>query len=242
MECSRITLQMRASDVVLGRPSLIIVFERLGIPLGFQDQSLHALALGRGINPGLLLNILHLTMGVPYISVGEYGHRDVGVLVDFLLQSHDFYSQEALPRLQGLLGELSASVGGGGASALVSDFLGEYTREVEVHFAYERDTVFPYVRRLLQVLDECGDAGGLGYSVEDYRDQHENIADKLEDLQCLLVKHLTFDGCYRIVRDLYLSIASLGADIASHTRIENDLLVPLVRRLERVGAKGVRGR
>jgi len=71
------------------------------------------------------------------------------------------------------------------------------------------------------------------YSVSDYQEHHDNIEDKLEDLKNLLLKHLPLDNDQQIRRKLLFSLFELEYDLTIHTRIEDEILIPLVEKLER---------
>lgn len=235
-----LTLTSRAGDVILSRPSSIVVFERLGIPLGVQEYSLGEVAQHHGVSAQLLLSLLEITVGSGAARLEQLGQDDILPLVDYLLHSHAFYSEEALPRIVLLIERIAETLEGDQQSMLrlVRSFLGQYTQEVEAHFSYERDVAFPYIKARLRDTG-CEAAAGTGYPGEntgycvgDYLEQHSHVEEKLQDLRNLLVRYLDMRVDPRWVRELYLAIHSLGEDISTHTHIENELLVPLVLQLE----------
>ena len=223
----QITVSTGAGDVVLRHPPAILVFERLGIPMGLMDKSLGEVAEEGGINPHLLLELLHVTLthspGIVDVLQPSDGLR----IVDFLEQSHKFYSQTAYPRIVALIHEMRHGAGDK-SFELVESFFKKYTDEVEEHFAYESQVAFPYVRGVLS--GEQPQAGD--YSVGVYKSRHEDIEDKLGDLESLLVKYLPMRESYAIRRELFLRIHELGDDLSAHTCIEDHILIPLVEREE----------
>ena len=89
---------------------------------------------------------------------------------------------------------------------VIMRFFDGYRKEVENHFAYEEDIVFPYVRSV---------AGGQrieGYSMETFEENHNNIDEKLNDLRNIVMKYLP------PVCDTVTAIKSI--------------LIPMVNRLE----------
>ncbi|MBQ4189237.1 MAG: helix-turn-helix transcriptional regulator, partial [Bacteroidales bacterium] len=91
------------------------------------------------------------------------------------------------------------------------------------------EKVFPYVQSLLE-----GRSAG-NFSIMDFEENHSNVDEKLGDLRNIIMKSLpaVCDGEKRI--DLLDFIFHLQKDLARHTCVEEDVLIPLVRRLENPG-------
>lgn len=70
------------------------------------------------------------------------------------------------------------------------------------------------------------------FSVKDYRDHHNDIEEKLEDLKNLLLKHLPVKNDQHIRRKLLFSLFELEFDLNVNTQIEDTILIPLVENLE----------
>ena len=123
---------------------------------------------------------------------------------------------------------LEEGVSEGTSSIRILDrFSNEYRREVEAHFAYEEQTVFPYIRGL--VHDEHTE----GYSIEQFEENHSNIEDTLEDLKNILIKYLPSDVSARRLNRALFNVFLLEDDLGRHTLIENKVLVPFVMQLEK---------
>ena len=105
-------------------------------------------------------------------------------------------------------------------------FFSEYRKEVENHFAYEEDIVFPYVRSV------ASGKNVEGYSMETFEENHNNIDEKLNDLRNIVMKYLP-PACDTVTAIRALSrLCTLEADLEKHTMIENSILIPMVNRLE----------
>jgi len=71
------------------------------------------------------------------------------------------------------------------------------------------------------------------YSVKEYQDHHNDIEEKLTDLKNLLIKYLPQKEDQQIRRKLLFSLFELEYDLNIHSRIEDNILVPLAELMER---------
>lgn len=222
---------MVAGDVIIQHPSAVNVFERLGIPLGMGNATLVDVCAAQQIRPALLLSLLHVTLDHAVDAHEQLIASDIPMLVNFLIHSHDYFSQEATPAILNLFGVLRNATSDD-SSNLLEGFFSNYKRGVERHFAYERDVAFPYMIQLAETSRTPGRDVQLEYSVKEYKQQHNDIEDALLDLKSLLVKFLPLTDGYQLRRKIFLEVASLGEDLNIHTCIEDKILIPLVEREE----------
>jgi regulator of cell morphogenesis and NO signaling len=110
---------------------------------------------------------------------------------------------------------------------MVEKFFNEYKKEVDHHFEYENGTVFPYI---LHLIDDAKDES---YSVIDYREHHDDIQEKLDDLKTLLIEHLPQTTNNSLRRKILFALFNLDFDLQVHSKIENEILIPQVEKLEK---------
>jgi regulator of cell morphogenesis and NO signaling len=117
--------------------------------------------------------------------------------------------------------------------ALVEKFFNEYFSEVREHLNYENTVVFPYVIRLYdQFVDSNHPGHQKKYSVAEYKEHHNDIEEKLDDLKNLLIKYLPLKNDQQIRRELMFSLLELEYDLNIHSQIEDFILIPLVAKME----------
>lgn len=225
---SIIHIGSRASEIILASPSIIYVFEWLNIPLGMQDKTIEEVCKEVGISPAVLLNLLHVTLYQMPKDSPDLLPRDALALIDYLLKAHEYYSREATPRIIQLVQELR-EVESNSSLPLIEKFFREYSHETEEHFKYEKEVAFPYMKRLFSNPLEALEGG---YRIREYRQQHNDIQEKLDDLLKLLIKYLPPSKSYPARRRLFLALTDLGHDLQTHTCIEDEMLMPLVEKEE----------
>lgn len=227
-EASRMVLSpsMKLADLIELNYALLSVLSRLGIDLGFGEHTVGEVCASNGVDPGAFLLICGVYTYDDYVAPNDLlkssGPTDV---VKYLHKSHSFYTNDELKRLEASLEELVKPCDEK-QKTVIRRFFSEYRQELENHFAYEEDTVFPYVRALL--AGEPHD----GYSIEQFEENHSSIDEKLNDLKNIVMKYLP-SACDTVLRNRVLyHIFFLEDDLDRHTLIENNVLVPMVNRLE----------
>ena len=94
------------------------------------------------------------------------------------------------------------------------------------HFAYEEGQVFPYVEAVLNKQS------GARFTIGEYEENHSNVEEKLEDLKNLVMKYIPAQCNQQEAYKVLFYIYSLERDLNKHTFIEDDILVPMVGRME----------
>ena len=225
------------ADVVLYDERLLLVIERFGIPLGFGDKTIADICAYYELNTPLVLLIMNLFIN-PAILPGEELNEDmIPGLIDYLKHGHRYYLDEKLPYIGELIDRFIEHTENPDTKLLRAFFKG-YAKEVNEHMQLEDSTVFPYIRTLhQQVKGQPHNEHLLRYTIDDFAEHHSDIEEKLEDLTQLLIKHFppTKDRFYR--NTILFELFALHYDLNDHGRIEEQILVPLVRQLEKRKAK-----
>ena len=224
--CKVITPSTRAEDILLSYPVTLLVFERSALPLRVGDKTLTQIAQERGIRVQLLINLLQLSLGRDLSEVSTFLLGDVPHLIDFLLNGHEYYINEANPNIAALLGSILPDTDTPNRE-LLRNFFDRYMHEAREHFDYEHDVVFPYARTLFANKDSSG------YRMQEYKHRHTDIRVKLEDLQHLLLRYLPPLLDASLARRLLYALDILCTDLKIHTCIEDEVLIPLVEKMER---------
>lgn len=225
-----IDIHFQASDLVYERPGLLLVLERLGIYPGLEDKTIKELALQHQINPDLLLLLIKMQLEpekTPDISIPL---TDISIILKYLSISHDYYTEELYPYISNQI-EILTKNNQSTSMQMVKKFFDEYRAEANKHFEYENNVAFPYILALIEnkkLPEELSEE----YSVDIYKDNHDNIEEKLDDLKHLLIKYLPADEHYKIRRNIMLTLHRLDADLTAHAKIEDEVLIPLVKKLE----------
>lgn len=217
----------RMADLVFASHRLVNILPRFGISFGFADRSVSQVCAQYGIDATLFLQICNLYANPDYSPEPVSMPSDAYIrgLLTYLKSSHCYYRDERLPHIADYLDHLSAGL----ASVereMLQHFFHQYRDEADKHFAYEEQTVFPYVEQLA-----TGQA--VAYRIRDFEDEHGDIEEKLSDLISLIVKYLPGNSLPRERVSILFDLFNLSADLAAHTRVERQVLVGIARAMEK---------
>lgn len=219
----------KLSEVVTAYPALLYSLPRFGIALGFGDKSVAAVCAESGVSPRFFLLVCNVCCFDGYEpSISEIKNADIGQLVPYLKKAHKFYMGNRLPHIANHLAAILSHMPKRVANAF-NAFFAAYRREVEQHFGYEEQKVYPHIEQLLQGLKPDD------FAINDFVDEHGSLQDKLSDMNQIIFKYLpadTTDGDNEAI-DAIFDILQLSADLAKHSLIEEKVLVPYVTYLEK---------
>lgn len=217
---------MKLADLIGMNWKLLNVLSRLGIGLGFGENKISEVCERQGIDLMAFQLICSIYTYEDYVPSAEMlAGADPLTIVSYLHNSHSFYLDKEFVSLENNINAMLDSCDAK-QKDIVAKFFINYKKQVVNHFAYEENTVFPYVRALVAGENR------QGYSIEQFEENHSDIDGALSDLKNIIMKYLP-DTCDTILRNEVLyRIFRLEDDLASHTVIEDMVLIPIVNRIE----------
>lgn len=220
------TEETKIADIVASNPIQMLLFEHLGIGLMVGSKSVGDVCREFNICPDLMFSFIRLYDGSPLTDVPEFHQNDIDCILNYLKNSHQYYLGEKIPKIHQYV-ERIINTPGNESLSMLRDFTDGYIAEVKEHFQYENDIVFPYVTALTKAETITS-----GYSVTEYKQHHTDIDEKLEDLKNLLLKYLPFNDESHLRRKMLQCLYELEYDLKIHSHIEDNILIPLVEKLE----------
>jgi len=217
---------MKLADLIDLNWKLLNVLSRLGIGLGFRENTIQEVCQKQGINLNSFLLICNMYTYDDYVPSSDLlSGSDPSTIVDYLHNSHSFYLDKEFAALEKNLTDM-VSPCDEIQKKVVAKFFSDYRSRVEKHFEYEEKVVFPYVRSLIKGCRK------EAYSIEQFEENHSNIDETLHDLKNIVMKYLP-DTCDTVLRNEVLyRIYRLEEDLTKHTLIEDNVLIPVVNKME----------
>ena len=199
----RFNRKMKMAELVECDFHLLTLCTRLGLDRSFGEQTVETLCRSCDVDTDtflLLCEVYSDPLFRPALS--QLRNCRVEDVLAYLHRSHDYYIEEALPRLSEGIEALTQPCTEA-QKQVIRRFLADFRRELEHHFASEeQQCVFP---------------------------NHTQIHETLSDVKNLILKSLP-DACDpRRRREILMAIYTLQHDIDRHTCIEDEVLAPLVR-------------
>jgi len=218
----------RLVDLIREDFNILPLLSRFSIPLGFGNATIGEMCAKAGIDTSLFLLIVNFFLS-GYIGTSLPSAKAALGVVDFLHNSHDYFMGYKFPHIRANLANALDSIHED-INPSILRFFDDYVEQVRLHFNYEEETVFPYVRDLA--------AGRLreGYDIGVFRSNHEEIGDKLSDLKNIILRYYTTSMPNKMY-DALVDIFNVEEDLASHTEIENHILIPVAEALKKTGKR-----
>lgn len=225
------TPETKMADLIEVNYHLLSVLVRLGIEGAFGERTVGELCEKHHLDTAtfiLICNIYSRKDFHPSDEILKQGR--VKDILRYLHQSHDYYLNSALVAIAGNIETLIQPCSPA-QKQVIWRFFSDYKAELDKHFAYEEDEVIPYVKGLLRGERRHG------FSIDKFEENHSNINETLLDLKSLILKSLP-PSCEDSLRVRLLNyLFALQSDLKCHTRIEDEVLVPMVRLIEDPVAK-----
>lgn len=223
---------VRMSELIAANPYLMLMLEHFGIALVVHDKTIRQLCRENEVSEALFISFANLFNGFPPSPTDQFAYSDLKQIIRFLKNSHTYYLEEKYPQIRGYITRMF-ELNEQSSMLLVEKFFDQYFDEVKEHLHYEDQVVFDYVNKLFDSMDsKKGSVLSADYSVCNYQEHHDDIEEKLEDLKSLLLNYLPLKNDQQIRRKLLFSLYELEFDLNIHTQIENDILIPLVEKME----------
>ncbi len=219
----------KMSDLIVTYPNTITILERLNIPFGFGEKKIEEVAADHEIDIHAFLSVLQV-FSEKYTENILLKKESIHNLLSFLKVSHSYFKEKQIPEIKKLIKLFSENIPSKHGLMLIS-FFDEYIREVNEHFLYEDETVFPYIDSILNESSE------QSFAIKEFEKNHSDIEQKLLDLKYILIKYVPENvvSPYRI--QILKQLNTLENDLTYHSIIEDSLLVPSVRQLEKDNRK-----
>jgi regulator of cell morphogenesis and NO signaling len=228
---------MKTSDIIISNPYLILMLEHLDIDMEVREKTIEQLCRENRISNELFITIANLFNGIKPSPLTEYSSGDILIIIKYLKNCHKYYLDEKYPLIKNYIGAINR-INNHSEILMIGKFFDKYFKEVIEHLDYEDEVVFPYILDLnVQLSSKKASNIESNYSVTDYREHHNDIEEKLTDLNNLLIKYIPQQNDQQVRRQLLLSIFELEYDLNIHSQIEETVLVPMVEKMEQLARK-----
>jgi len=229
-----IKLNSRLVDLIMENHFILLMLEHFEIDFVVNNKTIENICLENNINPEIFIAIANLYNNNDPSHIINYTSNDIAFIIKVLKNTHLYYKQDKYPEIQHYIQNLNQNNTSAGI-ILLEKFFNEYFNEVIEHLDYEDNVAFPYFSKLLNgnQLKEYRIKKKGNFSVTTYQNHHTDIESKLADLKNLLLKHLILKYDLSLRRKLLFSLFELEFDLKVHSLIEENILIPMVKEIER---------
>ncbi len=211
-------------DLINEDYDILPVLSRFSLPLGFGSKTIGELCAQSGINVQVFLLIVNFLLSC-HIDTSRLSAVSAREVASFLHNSHDYYLQYKYPHIRAnLLTALDPAHAD--ITPIIVKYFDDYIHEVEAHFRYEEQKVFPYV----ESLSEGNYSGPYNIGMFTRRHDHE-VGGKLAELKNIILRYYSTSVPYRMY-DVLVDLYNCEDDLKQHAQVEDNILVPLISELE----------
>lgn len=212
---------IKLTAVISHNPLILMAMSRFGISLGFGEKTVGHICKEQGVDCDTFLSVAN------FISFGRALSDKVSLpsLMSYLASAHEYFLDFCLPMIRRKLIDAIGLDPTDRLSLLILKFYDEYVQEVRKHMEYENAHVFTYVRAL---IDGHKDPA---YGIAVFASHHHSIHDKLQELKDILIRYLPHRD-NNLLNVVLFDIIQCENDLMTHCRVEDQIFVPAVRRLE----------
>jgi regulator of cell morphogenesis and NO signaling len=205
-------------------------------------KSLEKACAEKNIDPHKLLREFELLHDVSAGTINRFNDWDPGFLIDYILMNHHSYLKRELPLIQVHLDKVvSRHSENHPELKTLQRLFNDLRQEIEQHLQKEEQILFPYIKELLQAIEEKRTAGNfhcgrISQPIGVMEAEHESAGETLRQMRAAVNDYqLPPDACntYRLTFD---QLQELEADLHQHIHLENNILFPKAAELEAMPA------
>ncbi len=234
-----ITKNIKMADVIHMNYFTLSVLNRFGIELGFGDKSVEDVCKKYKVDPDFFLEIANTFVNKDYFPKKHLQTFSVKLITDYLRKTHHYYHKIKVPEIELLIENMVESCYTQKDNmVLLRKFFNDYKNELLNHTQREEEVVFPYTIAIEDAfLNQNPDESVLQmmetYSIDVFENEHDNIEEKLFDLKNIIIKYLPAPKDQKLCNKLLHELFNLEQDLNDHSRIEEKVLVPKIREMEK---------
>jgi regulator of cell morphogenesis and NO signaling len=236
----QITPNMKMAEVIHLNYQLLQILSRFGIQLGFGDRSIRQVCRENNIDVNFFIEIINSYHDKNYFPKKNLQGFPLKLIIEYLRESHNYYLEIKIPQIEQLISQLSGFSDriNGESLKMIDTFFHGYIKELQDHIQREEEKVYPYVFSVEEAFHLKKIPDNLvrslrEYSIDDFESEHDNIEDKLFDLKNIIIKYLPLPVDPTLCNAILTELFRLEADLNDHARIEDKVLVPKVRFMEK---------
>jgi len=207
--------------------SLLLVVSRFGLPLGFGNKTVKEICEANSIDTHTFLTVVNFLSESNFEMDNKYEEVCIESLIGFLKNGHQYFLGYKLPAIRAKLIDAIETDSENAYKEIFLRFFDEYVKEVNSHMLYEEEVVFPYVMSLLNGENKNG------YDIHVFEEKHNQIDQKLIDLENILINYYPSKGNSNLLTDVLLDILGCGNDLSVHNKVEDYMFIPAIEAIEK---------
>lgn len=163
-------------------------------------------------------------------------HYAPSSLCTYLLNNHHNYAQRMLPVIEHHIHQAQIQLSDNYPQLhLLANIFNTFKTDFLKHIAYENEKVFPYIKKLEHYTIDFNNSMLVqvkDFSIKDFIMKHHHDDDEMHNIRILLKNYAIDDRDPLAYKVLMNELKTFEADLKEHSRIEEEILVPMAYRME----------
>lgn len=219
----------KMSDLIASHYKILFVMSRFGIPLGVGDKTIDEVCSENDVDVDTFLVIVEILLENTKCRDLDNLNISLPDIMKYLTNSHDYFLNFRLPNIRENLSRIvnthKSEVSNELSKAIIYYF-NEYVAEVKKHMEYENRLVFPYINTLIDKVKADN------YNIDVFVRQHNHVEERMTEFKNIIIKYYPAKSTNDI-NSIMVDIFVCEEDLAAHIYIEDNLLVPMVKHIEK---------
>jgi regulator of cell morphogenesis and NO signaling len=219
------------AQMAISYPAALSVFEKYKIDYCCGGhRSLEEACLRIGLDPAIVRKEIYQTSGEEH-SMLRPERWSSSMLIDFIVQNHHSYVEDAIPEIKALLEKVCAAHGNDNIELLaIREDFEELADELNAHMQKEEFVLFPAIKRLesQQHADHP-----LAKAIQDpigvMEHEHDAAGELIKRIRSLSNHYTTPEYACPTYRITYKKLQEFDNDLMRHIHLENNILFERMR-------------
>ncbi|MBS1604187.1 MAG: hemerythrin domain-containing protein [Bacteroidetes bacterium] len=169
----------------------------------------------------------------------EFDSFPLGMIVDYIQRTHVYYLDKKLPEIEQSILLLSGHYESGHPILIaLQNFFRRYVQDLSEHIRAEEARLLPYIQLLRGAEASPSDFSRFliarrDYSIDCFLSEHHDTEDELKDIRQTIRLYEPPKDNESLYRILLTQLQVFEQDLRVHAHIEEEVLIPKARRLEK---------
>jgi regulator of cell morphogenesis and NO signaling len=233
-----ISVEAKIKEVIAESRSVEEVLSRLHLmpPVTSFHDTIYTASKSKGYNPYFIVEILKAYSDNSEFPTQRLKAFSTSSILQYLKATHAYYLQKKLPEIemsiQGLIRKFSHSHRD---LVILTQLFLIYKEDLIEHILNEEGKLFPYIEKL-EKLKQHGRAYinlNDNYSIDRFQKEHQHNEEILSEIRRVIDRHSPSHTIAMPFRIFLIQLDLFEKDLLTHARIEDEILIPRILRLEK---------
>lgn len=223
------------ADLMASEPRALQIIARFNIALGVGNRSISEVCNAHNVDVNTFLAIVNYKLSER--NSVDLNEIDPHCLIRYLRNAHDYFLSFVLPRLRRKIIEaLNYSESDPKITVLIIQSFDRYCEQIAAHMSHEDEQVFPYVDALLRG-ERNQEVNVASFAKQHHSVDDQNAAQKLSEVKSLIIRYYPSKDDNNLLYSALYDLFVTERDFATHCDIEDAILFPIIRQLEKKPVK-----